>query len=94
MSCKRGGAGASADPSPTNIILCGAAVAVLANSVVAKRYPTAHKEFVYVVSSALDAGTAITSLTIYLLFGLFWTWTGPEWWGNSSVDSEHCVPGS
>lgn len=69
-------------------------MAVFANSYVAKKWPTLHKDFVYVVSSALDAGTAITSLTIYVLFGLFFTWNGPEWWGNSSVDSEHCKPGS
>lgn len=46
------------------------------------------------VSSALDAGTSITALVIYLLFGVLFRWDGPRWWGNPSTDSEHCKPGS
>ncbi|WVQ81284.1 OPT family small oligopeptide transporter [Cryptococcus sp. DSM 104549] len=79
---------------PTNIILTSGIVAVAANSWFAKRHPKTHGQYVYVVSSALDAGTSITALAIYLLFGVIWSWQGPEWWGNSAVDSEHCVPGS
>lgn len=61
----------------------------------AKRYPTIHGQFIYVVSSALDAGTSITALAIYFLFGgVIFTWNGPNWWGNSQIDSEHCKPGS
>ncbi len=45
-------------------------------------------------SSALDAGTSITAIMIYLLFGVIRTWDGPNWWGNSSIDTEHCIPGS
>jgi hypothetical protein len=80
--------------SPTNIILTGAATAVFANSIVAKRYPKFHGQFIYVISSALDAGTSITALAIYFFFNVLFDWTGPEWWGNSKVDSEHCKPGS
>ncbi|OCF35596.1 OPT family small oligopeptide transporter [Kwoniella heveanensis BCC8398] len=80
---------------PTNIILTSAIVAILSNSYFAKRHPKTHGRYVYVISSALDAGTSITALAIYLLFGgVIWTWNGPEWWGNDSIDSEHCVPGT
>jgi hypothetical protein len=48
-----------------------------------------------VYSSALDAATSMTAMTIYVLFGgVLMTWDGPRWWGNSAIDSEHCVPGS
>lgn len=96
-----------ANDSPTNIILTSAAAAVAANGWFAKKYPKIHGKYVYVVryavaversqadsSSALDAGTSITALSIYLLFGVLSTWDGPRWWGNPETDSEHCVPGS
>lgn len=80
---------------PSNIILTSLLTAVLVNSWFAKRHPKLHRQYVYVASSALDAGTSITALAIYVLFGgVFWSWNGWEWWGNSGVDSEHCVPGS
>lgn len=81
--------------SPSNIILTSLLTAVLVNSWFAKRHPKSHSQYVYVASSALDAGTSITALAIYVLFGgVFWNWNGWDWWGNSMVDSEHCVPGS
>jgi hypothetical protein len=46
------------------------------------------------LSSALDAGTSITALTIYFLFGVLTQWDGPRWWGNPATDSEHCIAGS
>ncbi|OCF79168.1 OPT family small oligopeptide transporter [Kwoniella mangroviensis CBS 8886] len=80
---------------PTNIILTSMIVAVLSNSYFAKKYPKTHGKYIYVISSALDAGTSITALTIYVLFGgVIWTWNGPEWWGNARGDTEHCVPGT
>nr|ODN90504.1 OPT family small oligopeptide transporter [Cryptococcus depauperatus CBS 7841] len=80
---------------PSNVILTSAVVAISANSWFAKRHPKTHAQYIYVISSALDAGTSITALTIYVLFGGFlWNWQGWEWWGNSMTDSEHCVPGS
>ncbi|WVQ74390.1 OPT family small oligopeptide transporter [Cryptococcus sp. DSM 104548] len=80
---------------PTNIILTSLLAAVFVNSWFAKRYPQIHSQYIYVISSALDAGTSITALAIYVLFGgVLWNWQGWEWWGNSGVDSEHCVPGS
>ncbi|SCZ87829.1 BZ3500_MvSof-1268-A1-R1_Chr2-3g05297 [Microbotryum saponariae] len=57
----------------------------------ALRYrPRWFEKYVYVLSSALDAGTSINALMIYV-FG--WS-TFFEWWGNSRVDTEHCIPGS
>lgn len=79
---------------PTNIILTGGMTALAVNGWFAKQYPKIHGQFVYVVSSALDAGTSITALAIYFLFSVMTQWNGPEWWGNSRVDSEHCKPGS
>ncbi|ORY28793.1 OPT oligopeptide transporter protein-domain-containing protein [Naematelia encephala] len=79
---------------PTNIITTGLILAVIVNGWFAKRYPDFHGKYIYVVSAALDAGTSITALTIYLVFGVIWQWEGPEWWGNSAVDSEHCKPGT
>jgi hypothetical protein len=80
--------------SPTNIILTAVIFAILAHGYVARRHPTLYDRYVYVVSAALDAGTSISALTIYVAFGLIWKWDGPVWWGNSSIDTEHCVPGS
>ncbi|WVR09034.1 OPT family small oligopeptide transporter [Kwoniella sp. DSM 27419] len=80
---------------PANIILTSGLAAVFANSYLAKRHPKWHGQYIYVISSALDAGTSITALVIYLLFGgVIWTWSGPDWWGNDMRDSEHCVPGT
>ncbi|GFZ47101.1 hypothetical protein JCM24511_04843 [Saitozyma sp. JCM 24511] len=80
---------------PSNIILTGLACTVAANSWFSERYPKLHGQYVYVVSSALDAATSMTAMTIYVLFGgVLMTWDGPRWWGNSAIDSEHCVPGS
>ena len=82
------------DCSPTNIILTGAMTAVFANSYLAKRHPILHGRYIYVISSALDAATSITALTVYFLFNVLSTWNGPRWWGNPTTDSEHCEPGS
>nr|XP_018259221.1 OPT family small oligopeptide transporter [Kwoniella dejecticola CBS 10117]OBR81379.1 OPT family small oligopeptide transporter [Kwoniella dejecticola CBS 10117] len=88
--------GASIVPQyPTNIILTSALVAILSNSYLAKKYPKTHSRYIYVISSALDAGTSMTAMSIYVLFGgVIWTWNGPRWWGNSQGDSEHCIPGT
>lgn len=40
----------------------------------------------FVLSAALDAGTSIQALIVYV-FGLG---TFLTWWGNPSTDSEHC----
>lgn len=72
----------------------GATVAVVANEYVAKRHKEFYHRFVLVTSAALDSATSMTALAIYFLFGVLWKWNGPEWWGNSRLDSEHCKPGS
>ncbi|KAL7420969.1 hypothetical protein Q5752_003853 [Cryptotrichosporon argae] len=88
--------GASTMPEyPSNIILTGVATAVFVHAWFAKRFPRIHEQYIFVVSSALDAGTSVTALAIYVLFGgVIFTWNGPNWWGNSRIDSEHCIPGS
>ncbi len=79
---------------PSNIILMGGVTAFAVNGWIAKKWPKQHGQFVYVISSGLDAGTSITALAIYFLFSVLTQWRAPEWVGNSSVDSEHCKPGS
>ncbi|SGZ21315.1 BQ5605_C021g09355 [Microbotryum silenes-dioicae] len=82
---------------PTNVILPGKLTDLsgflvsFASQFYALRYrPRWFEKYVYVLSSALDAGTSINALMIYV-FG--WS-TFSEWWGNSRVDTEHCIPGS
>ncbi|BEJ15101.1 hypothetical protein CspHIS471_0408680 [Cutaneotrichosporon sp. HIS471] len=79
---------------PSNIILTGGITAFAVNGWIAKQYPKLHGQFVYVISSGLDAGTSITALAIYFLFSVLTQWTAPNWYGNSAIDSEHCKPGS
>ncbi|KAM0748072.1 OPT-domain-containing protein [Meredithblackwellia eburnea MCA 4105] len=75
---------------PTNIIIPGFLVS-FASQFWALRYrPRWFEKYCYVLSSALDAGTSINALTIYI-FGLSNFY---QWWGNSAVDTEHCRPGS
>ena len=85
-------------------------VAYAANVVLVKRYPEFFKNFIYVVryvaddhhctadtvsSSALDAAASLNALTAYAFFNILFTGlSAPEWWGSSSIDSEHCIPGS
>lgn len=68
--------------------------ALAVNGWFAMKYPKLHGQFIYVASSALDAGTSITALAIYFLFSVLTQWSGPRWWGNPVNDSEHCKPGS
>ncbi|KAM0786339.1 hypothetical protein ACM66B_001811 [Microbotryomycetes sp. NB124-2] len=74
---------------PTNVIIPGFLVG-FASQFWAFRYrPKWFEKYNYVLSSALDAGTSINALVIYLFSMSF-----PTWWGNSSIDTEHCLPGS
>nr|XP_019009874.1 OPT family small oligopeptide transporter [Kwoniella pini CBS 10737]OCF48655.1 OPT family small oligopeptide transporter [Kwoniella pini CBS 10737] len=88
--------GASIVPQyPTNIILTSAILTIISNSYLSKKFSKFHNNYIYVVSSALDAGTSMTAMIIYLLFGgVIWNWNGPNWWGNNKLDSEHCIPGT
>lgn len=75
---------------PTNIIISGFVVAVVFQGYVARYRAAWFDKYGYVLSAALDAGTSINALVIYL-FGLSHF---VEWWGNSAIDSEHCKSGS
>ncbi|KAK4050273.1 hypothetical protein OIV83_003594 [Microbotryomycetes sp. JL201] len=74
---------------PTNVIIPGFLVG-FASQFWAFRYkPKWFEKYNYVLSSALDAGTSINALVIYLF-----SMTFPTWWGNSSIDTEHCLVNS
>ncbi|GAA5902069.1 hypothetical protein JCM8208_002466, partial [Rhodotorula glutinis] len=76
--------------TPMNVLIPGFIVSWLSQYWALRYRPRWFEKYCYVLSSALDAGTSINALTIYVLgLGSFWTW-----WGNSSVDAEHCAPGS
>lgn len=47
-------------------------------------------QYNYTLSAALDAGTSVQAIVVYML-GLD---SFVSWWGNSAIDSEHCLPGS
>ncbi|BGP41555.1 hypothetical protein JCM10449v2_005546 [Rhodotorula kratochvilovae] len=76
--------------TPMNVLIPGFIVSWLSQYWALRYRPRWFEKYCYVLSSALDAGTSINALTIYVLgIGSFWAW-----WGNSQVDAEHCVPGS
>ncbi|GAA5934611.1 hypothetical protein JCM3775_002003 [Rhodotorula graminis] len=76
--------------TPMNVLIPGFIVSWLSQYWALRYRPRWFEKYCYVLSSALDAGTSINALTIYVLgLGSFWAW-----WGNSNVDAEHCAPGS
>ncbi|GJN90368.1 hypothetical protein Rhopal_003379-T1 [Rhodotorula paludigena] len=76
--------------TPMNVLLPGFIVSWLSQYWALRYRPRWFEKYCYVLSSALDAGTSIQALAVYILgIGTFWTW-----WGNSAVDAEHCTPGS
>ncbi|GAA5981396.1 hypothetical protein JCM11641_005307 [Rhodosporidiobolus odoratus] len=74
---------------PMNILIPGFIVSFLSQFYALRYKPAWFEKFCYVLSSALDAGTSVNALVVYI-FGLSSFMT---WWGNSAVDAEHCVPG-
>ncbi|BGP25943.1 hypothetical protein JCM10295v2_004886 [Rhodotorula toruloides] len=83
--------GAIAPPQTPMNVLIPAFFASFVSQFWALRYHTRwFEKYAYVLSSALDAGTSVQAIVIYILgISSFW-----DWWGNSSIDVEHCVPGS
>ncbi|GAA5821476.1 hypothetical protein JCM10212_002122 [Sporobolomyces blumeae] len=76
--------------TPMNVLIGGATASFLSQFYALRYHPRWYDKYNYVLSSALDAGTSINALVVYLLgIGSFVTW-----WGNSAVDTEHCIPGS
>ncbi|KAG0151823.1 hypothetical protein CROQUDRAFT_56718 [Cronartium quercuum f. sp. fusiforme G11] len=74
---------------PNNTIIGGFICAYLSQYWALRHRTNWFHNYNYILSGALDAGTSINALIVYL-FSL----KGFEWWGNSPIDSEHCKPGS
>ncbi|KAG0145764.1 hypothetical protein CROQUDRAFT_45326 [Cronartium quercuum f. sp. fusiforme G11] len=74
---------------PTNIITCGLLAAFLSQYWALRYRSKWFEKYNYVLSSALDAGSSINALTIYVL-GL----QGAQSWWNPLHDAEHCKVGS
>lgn len=77
--------------SPTNLIIVGLLAAYLAQRWSLRRYPDWHERYMYVLSAAFDSATSVNALVIFLLGAT--SWAGASWW-NSTIDVEHCRPGS
>ncbi|GAA5824811.1 hypothetical protein JCM5353_006907 [Sporobolomyces roseus] len=76
--------------TPMNVLIPGFIASFLSQFYALRYRPKLFERYNYVLSSALDAGTSINALVIYLFgLGTFFTW-----WGNSSIDTEHCIAGS
>jgi len=75
--------------TPTNVIGVGFLAAFLSQYWALKYRPRWFEKYNYVLSSALDAGTSLNALAVYLL-GL----EGFHSWWNPTSDAEHCKPGS
>ncbi|OAV87642.1 OPT family small oligopeptide transporter [Puccinia triticina 1-1 BBBD Race 1] len=74
---------------PTNVIGVGFLAAFMSQYWALKYRPKWFEKYNYVLSSALDAGTSLNALAVYLL-GLE---AAHSWW-NPTSDAEHCKPGS
>ncbi|EHS63910.1 OPT family small oligopeptide transporter [Puccinia graminis f. sp. tritici CRL 75-36-700-3] len=74
---------------PTNVIGVGFLSAFLSQYWALKYRPKWFEKYNYVLSSALDAGTSLNALAVYML-GLE---AAHSWW-NPTNDAEHCKPGS
>ncbi|PLW06393.1 hypothetical protein PCANC_23848 [Puccinia coronata f. sp. avenae] len=74
---------------PTNVIGVGFLAAFMSQYWALKYRPKWFEKYNYVLSSALDAGTSLNALAVYLL-GL----EGFHSWWNPTSDAEHCKPGS
>ncbi|MBW0487029.1 hypothetical protein O181_026744 [Austropuccinia psidii MF-1] len=72
---------------PNNIIVGGFIAAYLSQYWALRRRPMWFHNYNYILSSALDAGTSINALIVYV-FSL----KGMDGWWNSKIDSEHCRP--
>ncbi|KAH9444033.1 hypothetical protein MJO29_013487 [Puccinia striiformis f. sp. tritici] len=74
---------------PTNVIGVGFMAAFFSQYWALKYRPKWFEKYNYVLSSALDAGTSLNALAVYML-GL----EGFHSWWNPTSDAEHCKPGS
>lgn len=80
---------------PTNFITSGFIVAYLSQKWARERHPAWFAKYNYVLSAALDAGSSINALIVFILsVTLLKILPVPHWYGNPTADSEHCKAGS
>ncbi|KAF9507706.1 hypothetical protein BS47DRAFT_1351209 [Hydnum rufescens UP504] len=80
---------------PTNIIITGFATAYFSQVYLRRHHGAFFEKYNYVLSAALDAGTSVNALVIYIALTIvLGGWEAPHWWLNSAQDVEHCKPGS
>ncbi|GAA6026094.1 hypothetical protein JCM8202_002520 [Rhodotorula sphaerocarpa] len=77
--------------TPMNVLVPGFLVSFLSQFYALRYRPRWFDKYNYTLSAALDAGTSVQAIVVYLfaLENLV-----PYWWANSPIDSEHCIPGS
>ncbi|KAF8340507.1 OPT oligopeptide transporter protein-domain-containing protein [Cantharellus anzutake] len=80
---------------PTNVITMSIATSYFFQGYLRRHRTEWFEKYRYVLSSALDAGTSVNALLVYLILALILGgWEAPHWWLNSAQDVEHCKPGS
>jgi hypothetical protein len=52
--------------------------------------PRWSEKYQFTLSAALDAGTSLSAMAVYLFFMICLGWSFPNWAGNPATDSEHC----
>ncbi|CAG8438337.1 4786_t:CDS:2 [Ambispora gerdemannii] len=79
---------------PANVIVSGLVASAL-SQFYAARYRTGwFRKYNYVLAAALDAGTSLCGMFVFLAITGIPKKRFPVWWGNPEVDIEHCTPGS
>lgn len=88
--------GAGGPPQiPTNIIMSGFAAAWLSQYWARLKHPKWFARRNYVLASALDAGSSVNALCIFLLsISILKVFPLPHWFFNPERDAEHCTPGT
>ncbi|MCO5589886.1 hypothetical protein L7F22_043855 [Adiantum nelumboides] len=78
---------------PTNIIISGFTVSWLSQWWARRKHPKWFARRNYVLASALDAGTSVNALCIFLLsLTVLKVFPVAHWFMNPAKDSEHCTP--
>ena len=72
-------------------MLGGFVCAFLSQKWMRERYPHWFRKYNYVLSAALDAGSSVNALTVFLLSIPLFRWYGtPHFFQSSDTDVEHC----
>lgn len=81
----------AAPQTPTNIILSGFIAAYLSQKWAKEKKPKWFAKYNYVLSAALDAGTSINALVVFVLsVTVLKVLPMPNWWLRPDHDSEYC----